>query len=266
MAARLSTGLVNALISSCNFKVALAGGIITIYSGAQPSLPDVAATGTLLVTLTQSSGAYTAETRAQGTWTLSGASGSINTATVDGFDILGGAVPFTTSLNNTALLMAAQINRSALNPGYVASATGSSAVVTITAPPGWGASANGHVLNYTATTMTSAQVNIGTATAGVTPVNGLYLGSVSDTGGGTGSVPMAQVPAQVWSGNAVATGTAGWFRFSDSTDTGVGASTVFRRYDGAVATSGAEMNLGNLTITSGAPVVISSATFTLPQQ
>ena len=39
--------------------------------------------------LTLSEGAYTAETRATGTITLTGASGSINTVPVDGFDILG---------------------------------------------------------------------------------------------------------------------------------------------------------------------------------
>ena len=71
--------------------------------------------------------------------------------------------------------------------------------------------------------------------------------------------------AETWSGNGVAQGTAGWFRLREAGDAGTGASTSASRVDGSVATSGGQLNLGSLTIAVGAPVVISSAAFTLPK-
>lgn len=76
---------------------------------------------------------------------------------------------------------------------------------------------------------------------------------------------LQQLSGQDWSGTAVATGTAGWFRMRESGDAGTGTSTTAKRFDGAVGTSGAEMNLGSVAITSGGPVVITGASFTLPK-
>lgn len=58
--------------------------------------------------------------------------------------------------------------------------------------------------------------------------------------------------------NAVASGTAGYFRVLKSDTT-----TVL--WDGSVGTSGANLNMANTTITSGGPVSIASMTFTLPE-
>jgi hypothetical protein len=71
--------------------------------------------------------------------------------------------------------------------------------------------------------------------------------------------------SETWSGTAVATGTAGWFRMRQAGDTGTASSTTMARVDGSISTSGAQMNLGSLTITSGAPFVLSAAAFTLPK-
>lgn len=76
---------------------------------------------------------------------------------------------------------------------------------------------------------------------------------------------LSNLGSQTWSGTTVASGVAGWFRLRAVGDTNA-LSTTQCRYDGAIATSGGEMNLGNLSILAGAPLVISSATFTLPQQ
>ena len=54
----------------------------------------------------------------------------------------------------------------------------------------------------------------------------------------------------------VANGTAGWFRMLDST-----GATVF---DGAVGTSGQQLNLNTTSITTGLTVEITSGTFTMP--
>lgn len=71
-------------------------------------------------------------------------------------------------------------------------------------------------------------------------------------------------PTETWSGTVVADGTAGWFRMCGLTDTG-GASTTEVRVDGTVGTSGADMNLTSLSLTTGTPITLSDAQFTLPK-
>lgn len=56
--------------------------------------------------------------------------------------------------------------------------------------------------------------------------------------------------------SANATGTATWFRALKSD----GSTVVF---DGSVSTSGADLNLGSTSITSGASVAVTSMTFTV---
>ncbi len=70
--------------------------------------------------------------------------------------------------------------------------------------------------------------------------------------------------AETWSGEAVATGTAGWWRLRRTSDTGTGASTTASRMDGSIGTSGADMNQGTLTVTTGAPFLIPTAEYILP--
>lgn len=107
------------------------------------------------------------------------------------------------------------------------------------------------------------------ASADDAPV-GTKLVTISNNSSGTylqfDSAPdagvLAKSPAQTWSGVAVATGVAGWFRVRKLDDAG-GTSTTLPRYDGTCATSGAQMNLGNLSITSAATVTVPSATLTM---
>ena len=76
------------------------------------------------------------------------------------------------------------------------------------------------------------------------------LGTAAAASGGTVSFGD---PASV---NAVATGTASWFRVKSS-----GSATV---WDGAVGTSGAELNLSSTAISSGGGVDVASFTYTQP--
>ena len=55
---------------------------------------------------------------------------------------------------------------------------------------------------------------------------------------------------------ASATGTAGWFRMKNNAGTGV--------LDGTIGTSGAELNLSSVSITSGGTVSIASGSLTMP--
>lgn len=66
---------------------------------------------------------------------------------------------------------------------------------------------------------------------------------------------------EVWSGVGVLAGTAGWFRIYDNSKT-TGASTTAIRMDGAIATSGSDLNMSNTSITSGGTTTLDSVTLT----
>jgi hypothetical protein len=257
MTMRLSTGLRNFLAKEGSIDGALRNGIIEIYTGAQPATPDAAPTGTLLTTISSNAGAVTSEVVATGSLTLTGgAGGSLNTLTVNGIDILGGAVPFDGTLGQTAIDIAAQINRFKSAPDYVASAAGD--VVTISALPGSGATPNGFVVAATATTITETTANMA---GGVAPVNGLLFDVVA-----AGVLP--NLGTQTWSGVNVASGTAGWFRqYGSVADShALDAVGTAIRLDGAIATAGAEMNLNNTAFAAGATTTLQGWTATVPAQ
>jgi len=251
---RLSTGLTNQMLDTGSIKDIMNDCVCDIYSGVQPTLPDAVPNGTLLATVSKASGAVTAEVAAVGTMTLTGGgSGSVNTVTVNSLDILGTAVNFITDLATTATAVALQINTNPQNQLFVASATG--AVVTITAVNGLGAFPNTWAVSSTLTTITASYGNMA---SGVTAVNGLRWGTAA-----TGTISKT---SDTWSGVGVASGTAGWFRIRQASEPGTAASTVFPRIDGTIATSGADMVIGALTVTISAPFIIPTAAITMPQQ
>lgn len=67
-----------------------------------------------------------------------------------------------------------------------------------------------------------------------------------------------------WDGVAVATGTAGYFRYCASTSDANGTSTTEIRIQGAVSTSGAELNMSSTSITSAATTTIDTFDITMP--
>ncbi len=67
-----------------------------------------------------------------------------------------------------------------------------------------------------------------------------------------------------WDGVAVATGTAGYFRYCASTSDAGGTSTTEVRIQGSVATSGAELNMSSTSITSAATTTIDTFDITMP--
>lgn len=259
MALRFSTRLRNYILSRGSLKQALTGGAIKIFTGSQPAAADDAETGTLLVTLTKSSGSRTLETRATGTVTLSGSGGQVDSLTVGGFALIGAVVAYDTSLTQTATNLAAAINKFQHNPGYEASAFG--AVVTITAPLGSGDTFNGEAVSCSVSggTLAATPVNIGSGVSGVDWANGL---SFNDAASGA----LAKDSSETWSGTAVASGTAGWFRFVGViTDGGASDSGyAYVRMDGNIATSGANLNMTSTSITATAVQTLSTWNLTFP--
>lgn len=256
MTLRISTALSNHLLQEGSLKSALRGGKLQIYTGTQPATADAAVAGTLLATLTLAGGAHTFETRATGTVTLSGTTGGVATLTVDGVNLIpAGAVPFNTSLAQTAADLAAAINLNATTPDYTA--TAATGVVTIKAARNSGASPNGFVVTGTYTGDMGA--TYGNMASGVDSVNGLDFGVATARALGLGSY--------TWSGTAVAAGTAGWGRIvCDSTDSGAADTNLeWVRLDGSCGTSSAyQFMLNSTTVAIGDTLTATTFAFTIP--
>lgn len=101
---------------------------------------------------------------------------------------------------------------------------------------------------------------------------GTLLSEITVSGGGTGlslgpsaAAGVITKAAETWSDTSNnATGTAGYFRFVVlASDTGV-LSTTERRIQGSVGTSGADLNLSSVSLTSGNPQTIDFFSVALP--
>jgi len=259
MALRLSDGLRSFLMDGGSFKQAFSGGKLQIYSGTQPATGNAASTGTLLATITDASGAHTNEVRSAGSVQLTGGgSGSVDSITIAGINTMDGAVSYDTSLNNTATLVANNINANPKN--YLVTASASTDTVTLTAKPGVGTLYNGLAVVANTTTITTTDVNMGTAVAGVDWVNGLEFEQDPTTG------ILEKLSTQVWTGVGLADGTAGYFRLLGGISDAESADSAeaYFRLDGNIATSGANLNMSSTAVVTSAVQTISTFTVTEP--
>lgn len=108
----------------------------------------------------------------------------------------------------------------------------------------------------TGTLLGTVTLNSGAFTPGVS-TNGLTFATAS---GGTVS------KSGIWSFAGVAAGTAGWFRLKSNALDNDLLSTTLPRLDGSIATSGADMNLSNLSIAISATTTIDTFAWTQPAQ
>jgi len=256
MALRPSIALRNKVLSGSSFQKNMSNCVLKIYTGGQPATPETAPSGSLLCTYSLASGALTREVRSAGAVDLTGgAAGSVDTITVNGIEIMGSSTPFNVSLAQTATDVALKINRNPFNHLFDASVSATDKI-DITARPGIGAQANGWVVASTVTTITKTDTNMA---SGVSAVNGLNW-DVSSAG------IITKRSDQTWSGVPGNTGTAGWFRFEAAVSDagGTDSTNVILRLDGAIASSGAELNRGNLTITTAITDTIDSFSITFP--
>lgn len=253
---KFSTGLkhqsFNSLRGALSATYSLAGGWIGLYSGTQPATADAAATGTLLAKITQASGPFVA--------------GAYQTYDVDGLcQTQSPAVPGALTLDG--------VTAGTLGVGYYVTISGtgneSDKIFRVT-----GTGNNDEALieylqgpsnatvssKHTFKTVSEIYVSAATAdaiTAGYGVTNGLFLGAAS-------SNKIAKHANQVWSGIGIAAGTAGWFRFYGAAADDGSESTTLPRLDGRIATSGAEMNLSNLSVVIYAPITLDTFTLSWP--
>ena len=107
------------------------------------------------------------------------------------------------------------------------------------------------------THLATITVSSGAFTAGA-ETNALEFGDADD-----GEIEKAS--GEVWSGEGLVTGTAGWFRFyANATDAG-GASTTLPRIDGSIGTSGSDLNMSSTSVIDGSTYTIDSFKLTLPE-
>jgi len=260
MGFRNSTGFRNHLMRGGSFQQAFQNGALLIYSGTQPADADTAPSGTLLCTITASSGARTAEVRASATCTIAGTAGSITSvaATAAATELLAPdqfsaavAVPFNGTLTQTAVDVCTQVNRGTWWHGF--EATSAVEVITIKPLPGLGDSINAADITLTgAGGITTTDVDFA---SGVDPVNGIKFGTTA-----SGTIGLSGT----WSGVNAASGVAGWCRFVGSIADAGGASTTLLRQDMDVATAGAIMTMSSTTMTAAATTTISSVAISFP--
>ncbi len=138
--------------------------------------------------------------RATGTVTLTGgAAGSVNGITVNGVQIMSGAVAYATSLTVTATAVAANINAFSSTPEYTAIAVG--AVITITSTTG-GAAVNGFVVTATLTTITATYANMSGGVDGTAIAEGVTI--TGGTSGATAVVTRVSLESGTWEGGDAA--------------------------------------------------------------
>ncbi len=101
--------------------------------------------------------------------------------------------------------------------------------------------------------------------------SGTLLGTVTVSGGGTGLTwdaavagVISKAAAEVWRFTGLADGIAGWFRIWPNGGTPANSSSSEARIDGAIASSGAEINLSNVNIVTGVVNTVDTVTITLP--
>jgi hypothetical protein len=106
----------------------------------------------------------------------------------------------------------------------------------------------------------------GTKLARITVSSGAFVAGEPDNGlnfDEAASGVLSKDADEVWSGEGLADGTAGWFRMYDNAAV-AGASTSEIRLDGSVATSGGQFNMSNTSITDGGTTTVDSASLTMP--
>jgi hypothetical protein len=257
MALKLSTALSNFLLGEGSFRKAFEDCLLKIYSGSAPATADLAPTGTLLVTIRKASATIptTRSTPLRQKITIAHGGDAPDVGDTVKLLIDGAAFEYAaTAAENTVTKLATKVAQ-LLNDYPQISSMG-------TYEAGGVLYLQGRFDGVALPVITE-----NTSTGGLTvTVAGATAAVATDTL--KFAAPVAGVISKntdVWSGPATATGTAGYFRLVTLSDAG-DPDTDFTdiRLQGTVSTSGADLNLSNLNIASGATQTLDTVELTLP--
>lgn len=126
---------------------------------------------------------------------------------------------------------------------------------------------NGVIHIYTGSQPITADSAVSGTLLGIVTTDGLPFAFGTATNGLTFDAAVAGVvskSASAWRFTGLAAGTAGWFRLMANPIDNLGASTTLPRLDGSIATSGADLNLSNISVAVGAPNTIDVFSYEFP--
>ena len=259
MAEKISTGMRNWKLGGGSIREALEDCVMKIYSGTPPDSADDAASGTLLVTITKDSG--TVATTERSTWNRWGfliATGHTEGNTVAVNITIDGVGPTTYTYtilaeDTTDEKVAEKVARMLddvrpLRAICVGSVINARTVVLQPQVKGIAMVVEDGGGDYA---IAVAEIEVGSRS------DALYFGAPS-----SGSMSKS---TDTWSGTIANSGTAGYFRFVRPDDDGTESTTAIR-IQGAIATSGAEYNIANLSLTATQTHTVDDYSITEPAE
>lgn len=241
MTIRLSTGLRNAITAQraeVNNMVQGAATMALVDGGTGPdSLTD--------------SGNGLGDFSAHDNLTLSGCTTAGNDVSMEMLSVAAGIITFPTGSITTAEALLTSTILASSRGGSISDLfrNGYLQVYTGTQPTDPDAAATGSLLG-------TYSLDAETFSAG-TETYGLNFDAVSEG-------VMAKDADETWQAVAVASGTAGWFRFMSNASTPSGTTSTEIRFDGNIATSGANLNMPVTSFVLGTTYTIDTFTITFP--
>ena len=259
MAEKYSTGLLKEMLAGAPFRKIFADCVMKIYSGTAPATADAAIAGTLLCVVSKNSGPVSpgeVSTAKQATINITaGTTGQTVIVAINGTDYTY-TIPAgeTGDLKAIALSVARMLDDIDAIEAIANGGAGDGHVYIRSRVPG-----------LTFTIAKGGGGGGGTATWSISDdvvanVRSDCLQFDAPSGG-----VISKPAGDVWSGVNAAGGTAAYYRICKSNDDGLEGTTQ-PRAQGAVSTSGAELNLSSVNLAGGATTTIDQFSLTLPAQ
>lgn len=241
MAWRLSTGLRNAMLE----------GVVKVQ--------DAVAASTF---------SYTAAGGTDGVAQILDSANGLGNFNIGDFVTVIGSTNNNGKYGQITTVAAGELGVSVIGTAFTAESAGTAAVVAASS----GGSLRGIFRNaviriYTGTQPATADtLETGTMLCKITRASGAFTPGVETNGlnfGQTSSGTTHKAASEVWSGVNTTSGTAGWFRLYDNSES-TGTSTTAIRLDGACAASGSQMNLTSTALTEGVTTTIDTVNLSMP--
>lgn len=256
MALRFSTGLRQCLLGGGSMRDAFGDAILQIYSGSAPATADLAATGVLLAEITLASGTVSHD--------------EVGVRMVEALEITYVVENGTNGVTITTTPATTTHTFIRTNPAgpETHDATAVALALLINADPMVPVVAIPYLHFVLLISKFPGEVFVATPTGSTTPPSLTHPVTNTRNEALHLAAPLAGVISKesgVWSKPAVATGTAAYFRLVRTTEEVAPAdSSTAIRIQGSISTSGAELNLSNLNIVTGATVTIDVFSLTCP--